>query len=188
RRCLSHRTRGTRSLWRRTRREARNPLPQQGGCAHRGGARGKTGGPAGCKRRQGSRDFRRLRRRREGRLAPCRRCDRRAARRGEDRNDGRGRGLAPMSTHLENAQRVVVKIGSALLTDDETGKLNRSWLQALVEDVARMRARGQEMMIVSSGAIALGRRALKLAPGKLTLEAGQAAAAVGQIGLAHAFQ
>lgn len=93
-----------------------------------------------------------------------------------------------MSTHLENAQRVVVKIGSALLTDDETGKLNRTWLQALVEDVARMRARGQEVMIVSSGAISLGRRALKLAPGKLKLEESQAAAAVGQIGLAHAFQ
>ncbi len=93
-----------------------------------------------------------------------------------------------MSTDLKNAQRVVVKIGSALLTDSETGKLNRTWLQALVADVARMRARGQEMMIVSSGAISLGRRALKLAPGKLKLEESQAAAAVGQIGLAHAFQ
>ncbi|HEY4342970.1 MAG TPA: glutamate 5-kinase [Parvibaculum sp.] len=89
---------------------------------------------------------------------------------------------------LSNAQRVVVKIGSALLTDAETGKLNRPWLQAFVEDVATMRARGQEMLIVSSGAIALGRRALKLAPGKLKLEESQAAAAVGQISLAHAFQ
>lgn len=89
---------------------------------------------------------------------------------------------------LSNAQRVVVKIGSALLTDAETGKLNRPWLQAFVEDIATMRARGQEMLIVSSGAIALGRRALKLAPGKLKLEESQAAAAVGQIGLAHAFQ
>ncbi|MDZ4381286.1 MAG: glutamate 5-kinase [Parvibaculum sp.] len=89
---------------------------------------------------------------------------------------------------LEKAQRVVVKIGSALLTDPETGKLNRTWLQAMVEDVARMRARGQEMLIVSSGAISLGRRALKLAPGALKLEESQAAAAVGQIGLAHAFQ
>ncbi|MEQ8281256.1 MAG: glutamate 5-kinase [Parvibaculum sp.] len=92
------------------------------------------------------------------------------------------------ASYLAEAQRVVVKIGSALLTDAETGKLNRNWLQALVEDVARMRARGQEMLIVSSGAIALGRRALKLAPGKLKLEESQAAAAVGQIGLAHAFQ
>lgn len=93
-----------------------------------------------------------------------------------------------MSNHLETAQRVVVKIGSALLTDSETGKLNRTWLQAMVEDIARMRARGQDMLIVSSGAISLGRRALKLPAGKLKLEESQAAAAVGQIGLAHAFQ
>lgn len=89
---------------------------------------------------------------------------------------------------LTKAERVVVKIGSALLTDAETGKLNRTWLQAFVEDVATMRARGQDVLIVSSGAIALGRRALKLAPGKLKLEESQAAAAVGQISLAHAFQ
>lgn len=89
---------------------------------------------------------------------------------------------------LSKARRVVVKIGSALLTDAETGKLNRNWLQAFVEDIATMRARGQEMLIVSSGAIALGRRALRLAPGKLKLEESQAAAAIGQISLAHAFQ
>lgn len=89
---------------------------------------------------------------------------------------------------LTKAERVVVKIGSALLTDAETGKLNRTWLQAFVEDIATMRARGQDVLIVSSGAIALGRRALKLAPGKLKLEESQAAAAVGQIFLAHAFQ
>jgi glutamate 5-kinase len=89
---------------------------------------------------------------------------------------------------LSEAERVVVKIGSALLTDAETGKLNRIWLQAFVEDIATMRARGQDVLIVSSGAIALGRRALKLAPGKLKLEESQAAAAVGQISLAHAFQ
>src|SRR5690606_24922502 len=100
----------------------------------------------------------------------------------------RRKGLGALSTYLEKAQRVVVKIGSALLTDSETGKLNRAWLHALVEDVARMRARGQEMLIVSSGAISLGRRALKLPVGKLKLEESQAAAAVGQIGLAHAFR
>ncbi|MFN4354112.1 glutamate 5-kinase [Parvibaculum sp.] len=96
--------------------------------------------------------------------------------------------MAALSNHLEKAQRVVVKIGSALLTDADTGKLNRTWLQAMVEDIARMRARGQDMLIVSSGAISLGRRALKLPAGKLKLEESQAAAAVGQIGLAHAFQ
>ena len=89
---------------------------------------------------------------------------------------------------LSNAQRVVVKIGSALLTDGKTGKLNRDWLGAFVADVAAMRARGQEMLIVSSGAIALGRRALGLPSGRLKLEESQAAAAVGQIGLAQAFQ
>lgn len=94
----------------------------------------------------------------------------------------------PANAGLADAQRVVVKIGSALLTDSETGQLDRPWLGALVEDVARMRARGQDVLIVSSGAIALGRRALKLAPGPLKLEESQAAAAVGQIGLAHAFQ
>ncbi len=99
-------------------------------------------------------------------------------------------GTAPdlMRRRLADAQRVVIKIGSALLTDSSTGKLNRPWLQALVEDVAQMRARGQEMLIVSSGAIALGRRALGLPSGPLRLEESQAAAAVGQIGLAQAFQ
>lgn len=93
-----------------------------------------------------------------------------------------------MIARLSNAQRVVVKIGSALLTDKQTGKLNRTWLHAFVEDVATMRARGQEMLIVSSGSIALGRRALGLPSGKLKLEESQAAAAVGQISLAHAYQ
>ena len=105
-----------------------------------------------------------------------------------DMNTNAKSASAASISRLTDAHRVVVKIGSALLTDSETGKLNRTWLQALVEDVATMRARGQEMLIVSSGAIALGRRALKLAPGKLKLEESQAAAAIGQISLAHAFQ
>lgn len=89
---------------------------------------------------------------------------------------------------LTKARRVVIKIGSALLTEKTTGKLTRPWLQALVEDVAVLRARGQEVVIVSSGAIALGRHALKLPRGPLKLEESQAAASVGQISLAHAFQ
>ncbi|MBI1260458.1 MAG: glutamate 5-kinase [Rhizobiales bacterium] len=93
-----------------------------------------------------------------------------------------------MNSILGSAERIVVKIGSSLLTDQETGKLNRNWLQAMVEDIARLRARGQEVLIVSSGAISLGRRALKLPAGALLLEESQAAAAVGQISLAHAFQ
>ncbi len=89
---------------------------------------------------------------------------------------------------LARAKRVVVKIGSALLVEKSSGRVNRAWLETLAADVAAMRARGQEVVIVSSGAIALGRRQLGLAPGKLKLEESQAAAAVGQIRLAHAWK
>ena len=86
------------------------------------------------------------------------------------------------------AKRVVVKVGSALLVDAEKGRLNRGWLESFAADVARLRARGQEVILVSSGAIALGRRHLGLGTGKLRLEESQAAAAVGQIRLAHAYK
>lgn len=89
---------------------------------------------------------------------------------------------------LSRARRIVVKVGSALLVDASTGQLNRSWLETLAEDIARLRARGQEVLLVSSGAIALGRRHLGLEPGRLRLEESQAAAAVGQIHLAHAWK
>ena len=89
---------------------------------------------------------------------------------------------------LAKARRVVVKIGSALLVERSTGRVNRTWLATLAADVATMRARGQEVVIVSSGAIALGRRQLGLPKGKLKLEESQAAAAVGQIRLAHAWK
>jgi glutamate 5-kinase len=91
---------------------------------------------------------------------------------------------------LADAKRLVVKIGSALLVDEETGELRRVWLDSLADDVARLRGRGQEVLLVSSGAIALGRRQLGLTgrKRKLTLEEQQAAASVGQIGLAHAYQ
>ncbi len=90
--------------------------------------------------------------------------------------------------HLTEAKRLVVKVGSALLVDADKGRLNRSWLEGFAADIARMRKRGQEVIVVSSGAIALGRRHLNLAPGKLKLEESQAAAAVGQIRLAHAYK
>jgi glutamate 5-kinase len=86
------------------------------------------------------------------------------------------------------ARRVVVKVGSALLVDQETGRLNRSWLESLIEDLVRLRKRGQQLLLVSSGAIALGRRQLGLPKGVLRLEESQAAAAVGQIRLAHAYK
>ena len=92
------------------------------------------------------------------------------------------------SSPLTSARRIVVKVGSALLVDPETGRLNRAWLETLVEDLLRLRGRKQQVILVSSGAIALGRRQLKLAKGPLRLEESQAAAAVGQIRLAHAYK
>src|SRR5580700_714065 len=70
---------------------------------------------------------------------------------------------------LAAARRLVVKIGSALLVDDD-GEIRRAWLDALVDDVARCRARGQELILVSSGAIAVGRRHLGLRGRALRLE------------------
>src|SRR6202048_2166421 len=89
---------------------------------------------------------------------------------------------------LTEAKRVVVKVGSALLVDSEKGRLNRAWLESFAEDVVSLRKRGQDVILVSSGAIALGRRHLGLDSGKLKLEESQAAAAVGQIRLAHAYK
>jgi len=89
---------------------------------------------------------------------------------------------------LLSARRVVIKVGSALLVEAATGNVNRAWLETLASDIARLRARGQDVLLVSSGAIALGRRQLGLEPGKLRLEESQAAAAVGQIRLAHAWK
>jgi glutamate 5-kinase len=94
---------------------------------------------------------------------------------------------APVSP-LETARRVVVKVGSALLVDAESGRLREPWLATLVEDLLWLRASGRQVILVSSGAIALGRRELKLARGPLRLEESQAAAAVGQISLAHAYK
>jgi glutamate 5-kinase len=92
-----------------------------------------------------------------------------------------------VSERLNKARRIVVKIGSALLVDGKTGTLKAAWLASLSDDLARARGRGQEVIIVSSGAIALGRRKLGLASGAIRLEESQAAAAVGQIALAHAW-
>src|SRR5690606_27984434 len=87
---------------------------------------------------------------------------------------------------LERARRLVVKIGSALLVD-EAGQVRRPWLEALASDIATLRASGCEVVIVSSGAIAVGRRLLGLTRGTPKLEEKQAAAAIGQIRLAHAY-
>jgi glutamate 5-kinase len=89
---------------------------------------------------------------------------------------------------LTQSRRVVIKVGSALLVQASTGQLNRIWLESLAADIAQLRAQGREVLLVSSGAIALGRRSLGLSAGRLKLEESQAAAAVGQIRLAHAWK
>jgi glutamate 5-kinase len=91
-------------------------------------------------------------------------------------------------THAErlaNARKVVIKIGSALFVDQQTGALDRAWLEGVCADVADLRRAGKDVVIVSSGAVALGRRELKIDPRRL--EEKQAAAATGQILLAHAY-
>lgn len=89
---------------------------------------------------------------------------------------------------LHQSRRLVIKIGSALLVDAETGRLRSEWLQALAEDVATLKASGQDVILVSSGAVAVGRTHLGLTHGSLKLEEKQACAAVGQILLAQAYQ
>jgi len=87
---------------------------------------------------------------------------------------------------LKEAKRVVVKIGSSLLVED--GRLRNAWLKTLAEDVADLRGCGTDVVLVSSGSIALGRAALQLPADTLPLEQSQAAAAVGQIRLARAYE
>jgi len=89
---------------------------------------------------------------------------------------------------LSTARRVVVKIGSALLVDRSSGVLRVDWLESLATDVAALKARGVDVILVSSGSIALGRGALGLPETDLALEQSQAAAAVGQIRLARAYE
>lgn len=88
---------------------------------------------------------------------------------------------------VRQARRLVIKIGSALLVDRATG-LKQDWLQALALDVVEAKGRGADVVLVSSGSIALGRKVLGLPAGELTLEQSQAAAAVGQIRLARAYE
>jgi glutamate 5-kinase len=88
---------------------------------------------------------------------------------------------------LRGARRVVVKVGSALVVEEGTAAPREAWLASVAADIAAMRARGAEVVLVSSGAIALARRALGLTRPRLRLEEKQAAAAVGQIRLAGAW-
>src|ERR1700674_1488539 len=86
---------------------------------------------------------------------------------------------------LKKFRRIVVKVGSSLLVDSDAGEVRASWLTALAADIAKLHKEGRELLIVSSGSIALGRSRLKLPRGTLKLEESQAAAAVGQIALAR---
>ena len=99
-------------------------------------------------------------------------------------------GTIELGTHnqLSGSRRVIVKIGSALLVDDDKGEIRGTWLSELASDIAGFRKQKIEVVIVSSGAIAVGRNRLELPSGELALEQKQAAAATGQIRLAHAWQ
>jgi len=90
-------------------------------------------------------------------------------------------------TSLAEARRLVIKIGSSLLVA-KNGEINRPWLDALADNIAACRQRGQEVIVVTSGAVGLGRKQLGLHGKALRLEEKQAAAAAGQIQLAHAYQ
>ncbi|HEY5070867.1 MAG TPA: glutamate 5-kinase [Caulobacteraceae bacterium] len=89
---------------------------------------------------------------------------------------------------LANADLVVVKVGSALVAKGETGGADNAWLAAFAGDAARLRARGQRLLIVSSGAVALGRKRLNLGRRTLTLAEKQACAATGQSRLMRAWE
>ena len=88
---------------------------------------------------------------------------------------------------LAGCKRIVVKIGSALLVDEQKGRVRKTWLAALADDLMALRAEGKEVVIVSSGAIAVGRGELNL-NGALRLDELQAAAAAGMIRLIHAYE
>ena len=87
--------------------------------------------------------------------------------------------------HLNQARRIVIKIGSALLIDGKNACVRQSWLESLIEDIIHLRQQNCQILIVSSGAIALARYKLKLNRYKLRLDEKQAAAAIGQIKLAQ---
>jgi glutamate 5-kinase len=95
--------------------------------------------------------------------------------------------MASVTPELKSFKRIVVKVGSSLLVNAERGELYSGWLNALAEDLAERAKGGAQIVVVSSGAIALGRTVLKFAKGALKLEESQAAAAVGQIALARAW-
>ena len=93
-----------------------------------------------------------------------------------------------LASKIKKVNRIVIKIGSALLVDQETDRINKEWLTSLADDIGVLRRRNQDVVIVSSGAIALGRRQLGLPAGRLNLQESQAAAATGMVRLASVYQ
>jgi len=101
--------------------------------------------------------------------------------------EGVSAGMAAMRPEWTGAKRLVVKIGSSLLVDTAAGTLRQAWLEALADDIAALRKEGKEIVVVSSGAIALGRNALKL-PKARSARGQPGGCRVGQIDLAHAYE
>src|SRR5690349_6367280 len=93
----------------------------------------------------------------------------------------------PQTPSLKDFRRIVVKVGSSLLVDSSAGALKHEWLASLTAYIAALLEEQRDVLLVSSGAIPLGRAVLKLPAGTLKLEDSQAAAAVGQIALARAW-
>jgi glutamate 5-kinase len=94
---------------------------------------------------------------------------------------------SPQTPALTGFRRIVIKVGSSLLVDSAAGGVKRDWLDSLAADIAGLHKDKRDILVVSSGAIALGRAVLKLGARSLRLEEAQAAAAVGQIALARAW-
>jgi glutamate 5-kinase len=93
--------------------------------------------------------------------------------------------MAATLPSIHDFRRIVIKVGSSLLIDAAAGRVKQTWLASLVEDIAALHAENRDLLVVSSGSIALGRSVLRLPKGPLKLEESQAAAAVGQIKLAR---
>lgn len=91
-------------------------------------------------------------------------------------------------TRLKDAERVIIKIGSSLLVDRETGDVHETWLKSLATDVSELQAQGKQVILVSSGSVALGLSGIGLKSRSNRLEDAQAAAAIGQIKLAQVYQ
>ena len=90
-----------------------------------------------------------------------------------------------MTDRLDDAKRLIVKIGTNILVDQDNGRIRRAWLEALADDIAELRQAGKQVIVVSSGAMALGRGILGLERRTISMEAKQATAAVGQVRLSQ---